>query len=105
MIKTKVNAGICGFNSEITADCKDGQNANITFTTECPNLKPLEEKLKSIDGFATCFGKIATNSTYQLLDEYIVHPACPVPCALIKATEAACGLALPKDATITIEKI
>jgi len=105
MIKVSVDAGICGFKSEINASCEDGQNAKIEFKTDCPNLKPLETKLDTIDGFSECFGKISTSSAYTLADEYVKHPACPVPCGIIKAVEASCNLSLPKDATIKIEKI
>ena len=105
MVKVSVDAGICGFNSEILAECSDGQNATITFKTDCPNLKPLETKLTTIDGFAECFGKISDTKAYELAETYVKHPACPVPSGIIKAVEVACGLALPKDAVIKIEKI
>jgi len=105
MIKVNVDAGICGFNTEITAESSDGQNANITFKTDCPNLKPLEKILTSIDGFAECFGKISTTQSYTLADGYVKHAACPVPCGIVKAVEAACGFALPKDAVIAVEKL
>lgn len=32
------------------------------------------------------------------------HSACPVPTALMKAIEVSCGLALPRDVTIRVEK-
>lgn len=34
----------------------------------------------------------------------IKHAACPVPSAIIKGVEVACGLALPKDVEIKIAK-
>jgi len=105
MIKVNVDAGICGFKSEIAAKSDDGQNADISFKTDCPNLKPLEEILSSIDGFTECFGKISTTKAYKLADSHVKHPACPVPCGIVKAVEAACGFALPKDAIITVKKI
>jgi hypothetical protein len=104
MVKVTVDAGVCGFVSKIEADSSDGQNATVSFSTDCPNLKPLEKEIKTIDGFSECFGKISTTESYKIADEYVKHPACPVPCGIVKAVEAACGLALPKSCSIVIEK-
>jgi hypothetical protein len=75
MIKVSVDAGTCGFNSLVKVESDDGQNA-----------------------------KIGDTKTYELANKYCEHPACPVPCAIIKGIEAACGLALVKNATIKIIK-
>ncbi len=105
MIEVKVNPGICGLNTIITTESNDGQNAAISIKTECPNLKPLENELKEADGFTECFGKMCDTKTYKLANKYCKHTACPVPCAIIKAIEAACGFALPKDACISVKKL
>ena len=104
MIKVHVTPGICGFETEITAESSDGQNAAVTITTACPNLKPLADALREVDGFAACFGTICESSVYQVASQYCSHAACPVPCAIVKGIEAACGFALPKDVEIKIEK-
>lgn len=41
---------------------------------------------------------------YELAKKYCKHAACPVPSAIIKGVEVACGLALPKDVEIRIAK-
>ena len=104
MIKVTVDAGICGFSTVITAVCEDGQNAAIKIETECPSLKPLEDELKEVDALSECFGSMCETKVYSQTGKYCKHAACPVPCGIIKAVEAACGLALPKDAVITVEK-
>ena len=104
MVKVKVDAGICGFYSVISVSSEDMQHAKIEFKTGCPNLKPLETKLTDLDGFKECFSKISETTTYELANKYCKHPACPVPSAIIKGVEAACGLALPKNAVIEIIK-
>lgn len=40
----------------------------------------------------------------ELGPQHLSHPACPVPAGIIKAIEVAAGLALPKDACITVIK-
>jgi hypothetical protein len=103
MTRVHVNPGVCGFITEIVVTSEDGQMAELDIRTECPNLKPFAEALKSVDAYTECFGKICDSSIYRAAQQYCKHPACPVPCAVLKAVEAACGLALPRDVTIRIE--
>lgn len=104
MVEVKVNPGICGLCSTIGFDSDDMQTVSVDFRTDCPNLKPLEEELKEIDGYAVCFAKLGDGEIYELAHKYCRHPGCPVPAALIKGIEVTCGLALPKDSDIKIEK-
>lgn len=104
MVEVKVNPGICGLKSELTLDSEDMQTVTIGFKTDCPSLKPLEDELTEIDGYEVCFAKLGDGPVYELSHKYCKHPGCPVPAALIKGIEVACGLALPKDADIKIEK-
>ena len=104
MTKVHVIPGVCGFETDITVQSPDGQNASVDIETQCPNLKPLENELKEVYGFAACLGTMSDSPVYRTAHQYCRHPACPVPCAIIKGIEVACGLALPKDVSITITK-
>jgi hypothetical protein len=104
MVEVNVNPGICGLESTIKCDSDDMQTVTIEFSTTCPNLKPLEQELKEIDGYEVCFQKYGDGGIAELAHKYCRHPGCPVPAAIIKGIEAACGMALPKDAEIKIEK-
>ncbi len=104
MIDVKVNPGICGLKSEITLDSDDMQTVTIDFKTDCPSLKPLEEELKEVDGYEVCFKKFGEGEIAELGQKYCKHPGCPVIAAVIKGVEVTCGMALPKNAEITIEK-
>ena len=104
MAIVKVNAGICGFNTLIKVSSEDMQNAVIRFETECPNLKPLEQELKEVDSFQECFAKVGASNVFEQCRKYCKHAACPVPTAIVKGIEVACGLALPKDVMIQISK-
>jgi len=64
----------------------------------------MASKLTRVDVMAVVFGKIGRTPVHIAGAEHLRHAACPVPCALIKAVEAAAGLALPKDVSVTIIK-
>ena len=105
MVEVKVNPGVCGFKTIIKVNSEDMQNAVIEIITECPNIKPLEHELKEVDGYEESFAKLGDSKVYELAKKYCKHAACPVPSAIIKGIEVACGLALPKDVEIKIAKI
>ena len=103
MARVTVNSGICGFNTSITAKSEDMQHAALRIETACPNLKPLEAASLEIDAYLECFSKIGVSSAFEFVRGHCKHPACPVASGMIKAVEVACGLALPKDASIHFE--
>jgi hypothetical protein len=103
MAHAEVRAGVCGFTTRITATSEDGQAVKLSIQPQCPNIKPLEGELTEVDGFAECFSKLGESSIYQISKKYCKHPGCPVPSALIKAVEVACGIALPVDVEMKIE--
>jgi hypothetical protein len=104
MTKATVEAGICGFSVAITVDSPDSQHATARLETACPNLKPLETLALEMDAYTECFSKIGESSAFEFVRGYCRHPGCPVASGIIKALEVECGLALPKDASIHIEK-
>ena len=104
MIKVEIDAGICGFTSTVLAESPDMQNVEVRFSTNCPNLKPLEGDPITIDAYTEAFGPVGETSVYHLMRPYCKHAACPVPAAMVKAVEAAAGLALPQDVRITMSK-
>jgi hypothetical protein len=104
MTKATVDAGICGFSIAITVDSQDSQHATARIETACPNLKPLETIPLELDAYKECFSKIGESSAFEFARAYCRHPGCPVATGIIKALEVECGLALPKDASIHIEK-
>ncbi len=105
MVEVNVNPGVCGLKTVIKIDSEDMQNALIEICTDCPNIKPMEQELKEADGYEECFSKLGDSKIYRLANKYCKHAACPVPSAIIKGIEVACGLALPRDATIKIAKV
>ncbi len=104
MVEVNVDPGVCGLKTVIKVESDDMQNAKVEIKTQCPNLKPMEQEIKEIDAFEECFAKLGDSKVYECAKKYCKHPGCPVPSAIIKGIEVACGLALPKDVHFKITK-
>ncbi len=104
MATIHVDPGVCGMVSTVTVGTEDGQNCRLSVLTPCEAVKAMAEELAEFDGFAAAFTKFSENPVYAASTKHYRHAACPVPSAIIKAAEMACGLALPKDVSFKPEK-
>lgn len=104
MITVTVDAGVCGMKTIIKAHSEDMQQVQLTIDSGCPDIQKAAEELKTVEGMQEAFGKVGDTTVYQVLRQHCKHAACPVPAGIVKAVEAAAGLALPKDVSITMEK-
>lgn len=103
-MKVTIAPGPCKLITVVEAEKIDRKTAKIKITTDCKFYKPLEEELTQVDVNKEIFGKFAQGDVYASCIQYCKHPTCPVPSGILKAVEAACGLALPTDVSITFEK-
>ena len=67
-------------------------------------MQKLAEHLDEVDAYREISYRGEGPLTFQLTSQYLVHPACPVPCGIIKAVEVEAELAAPKDASISPSK-
>jgi hypothetical protein len=104
VITVNVDPGICGLSTEIQAETVDGQTVNLKLISSCPAIQAMGSEIMSVDGYAVAFAKFSESPIYQAAERHFKHAACPVPMAVIKAVEAACSVALPKNVEVTIEK-
>jgi hypothetical protein len=104
MAKVKVDAGICGFSTEITAEQSEGGAVAIGFQSTCPHVVKARAELSSVDAYSEIFRKPHETRVYQALSAHLPHVACPLYSGFFKAIEVAAGLALPKDAHILVQK-
>lgn len=104
MATVTVEAGICGFSTTIRTESTDGQNVTIDFDSECPHVVKAKEELTSVDAYGELFKKPADTVVYEVLAKHLPHVTCPLYSGFLKAIEAAAGMALPKNVTMTIEK-
>ena len=104
MTTVTVNPGVCGFVSIITVDSEDMQNAVVDIQTECAYIKAMSKEIREVDGFTECFSRMGDGVVFSSAVKYCKHPSCPVPSAILKGIEVACGFALPRDVEFKISK-
>jgi len=105
MVKTKVEAGVCGFVSEIRAFSDDGRNVRFEITTDCEKIASLSEKLVSVDAYNE-IKQGFDGVLYQIIRNNLQGccSGCAVPVGLFKSMQVAANLALPMEVAIKIEK-
>ena len=98
-----VDAGICGFTTTIQAVSADKQTVRISFESGCPHVIKAKEELTAVDALQELFKKPHETTVYQTLSKHLPHVTCPLYSGFLKAIEVAAGMALPKNASISIE--
>ena len=107
--KVKVDAGICGFKTSITAASEDSMNVELKVVSSCDTIKELASRFKEktpIDAYQ----ELSPNESIILaisrpvLVQKGCCEACVVPAAVCKAIQVVAGLALPQDVTLKISK-
>ncbi len=103
MSDVKVNPGICGLETVISVTA-DEDTAHVVISSHCPAVQKMQEDLEEIDCLEECFSKIGSSRVYRSAEKHCKHIGCPVPSAIIKGLEVACGFALPKDVEFKINR-
>jgi hypothetical protein len=105
MTKIKIEQGICGFVTKVEAVSDDGEEVTIKVESGCGHVMKMFETLgDTFDSYELCFHKPGGGSLYGYAAEnFPTHCGCVAISGIIKAVEAECKLALPKDASITFE--
>jgi hypothetical protein len=67
--------------------------------SECQQILRLSEMISQI-GFRDIFVPLTRNPVFVSAEKAGCHPSCVIPTAVIKAAEAALGLALKRDVVI-----
>ena len=97
MKKLKVEPGVCGLVSVITADGGGDTAVTISVDTQCPKVRNMIDALEQpVEGYEVCFEKPGSGAVYEAA-EHLAHASCPIPSAVLKCIEAECSLALPKS--------
>ena len=104
MATVVVTPGICGLPTRMTLTADEDQLVTIKLESACPHIQAMQAELAELEGYTEVVARFSASAVYAAADKHCKHLACPVPAAIIKGMEVACGLALPKDVTIHIEK-
>jgi hypothetical protein len=102
--KVRVEAGVCGFVTEIDAVLNDNQQVKLEIDSTCPNIMAMAEEYNLSEGMTEVFMPFGEAPLFQIAKNHLKHTACPVPSAIMKAIEVTCGLALPRDVNMKIER-
>ena len=100
MTKVVVNSGACGFSVTVIAEKDVNKKVHLVIETECDMVKKMAEELPSLD-MMSVFTRFLDNPVYRSAARHLKHVTCPVPGGILKAMEAECGFAVPKDVSIT----
>lgn len=104
--KCRINAGVCGFVSEVVARCDDSQTVELKVTSNCEHITALGGRLGRLDAFeelarrheSTVFVEARSPAVCCCVD-------CVVPCAIFKAMQSAAGLALGQAVSVEVEVV
>ncbi|MBC7234376.1 MAG: hypothetical protein H5T69_00935 [Chloroflexi bacterium] len=101
-MKVHVSPGVCGLEAVITAEANAMYEVTLTIHSDCERVRRLAEGLSGVSALDELRAPLHETATYKAAGRAGLHVACPVPCAVLKAMEVACGLALPADVQIQI---
>ena len=113
-VRAEVDAGVCGLVSVIEARSPDGIQVTVSIESECPRVRTLAAAWSdggldaagcSLSAQELLRASLIETTPARLAAEQGLHPACLVPVAVLKAAEAAAGLALPSDCSITLTRV
>ena len=97
-----VEPGVCGLTADIKVEMVDRMTAKIDMQTDCKMIAKLVDDLGET---VNAFELLGMSGNDPLLETgrlgTRIHAACPVIAGISKAVEAACQMALPRNATIT----
>ena len=79
----------------------DGDRVKLEIESKCPMVRALAGKMKDMDMMDCLITPITENPVMVAAGESLKHASCPVPLAIIKASEACCGMAVQKDVKLT----
>jgi hypothetical protein len=105
MVKSKVEAGVCGFITEIEASSEDSQNVAFAIKTDCDKIGELAKIIPAVDAYNEIqYG--FEGDLYKIIRQHLMGccSGCAVPVALFKSMQVAAGLALPRDVRLVITK-
>lgn len=105
-VKATIDAGVCGFRTEVLAHCDDSQHVSFDLTTPCENVQALADALPTVDAFAEIGCGFDGQVMTAVRDCFQgCCSGCAVPVGVFKAMQVAAKLALPQNVTMTFEKL
>lgn len=102
-VHATIDAGICGFVTEVTATTDDEQNVRFEISSPCENIQRLATNLGDVDAYSEIgagFDGVILQAARACLKGCC--SGCVVPNGIFKAMQVAAQIALPKPSSITL---
>jgi hypothetical protein len=103
LAKAEISSGQCRFTTTVEAT-RSGRSVQLKISSTCEAVQRLAEALTEVDPFREVSYRGEGPLILELARKHLKHPACPVPCGMIKTVEVAAGMGLPVDAAIKLQK-
>ena len=103
MTRVHIDPGICGFPAIIEIETVGKKQYSVKLITECEKLAQLSDQIETLN-LRDAFKQAKDSKLYSVVADCLLHPACPVPVAIIKALEVEAGIALARDVVIRFDK-
>ena len=102
----EVSPGACGLVSRIKASSPDGMKVVLEIESACPRVQAYAAQAQPLDAYQELLSKpLAQTLPVLLAAEHSLHTTCLIPLAVLKAAEAAAGLALPQTSSVQLERV
>lgn len=100
-----INAGICGFVTEVTATSEDQQHVCLQVESTCVNITALAGSLPELDAYAE-LGAGFDGELWKAVRAGLrgCCSGCVVPAGLYKAMQIAAGVALPNATKMEFDR-
>lgn len=102
----RIEAGICGFVTRVTATSEDQQHVRFQVESTCETITALGSALPEVDAYAE-LGSGFDGELWSTIRSGLKGccSGCVVPSGLFKAMQIAAGVALPRAAGMEFEKL
>lgn len=106
MVKAKVEAGVCGFVTDIEAYLEDSQFVSFNINSNCEKISNLSQKITTVDAYNEIKDGF-DGGLYSVIRQELKGccSGCAVPVGIFKSMQVAAMLALPMDINIKIVKV
>ena len=104
--RTTIRGSACGLDAAVEASSVDGVTVSLRVESDCPKVQGLAAELTEVDAIEQVLRKpLVETEVARLAAGQGLHTTCLVPIGILKAVEAAAGLALPSRCAIDLMRI
>lgn len=104
MVKVEIDPGVCGHKTTVRAVGGEAYAVRVELESTCSHVQKIAADLGEVNALEQIGLRNGLPPLLRAAYARCAHAACPVPAGLIKAIEAAAGLALPEDVSMRITK-